>query len=68
MEGNDQGGKKFSWRDFLSLGEVGAYFFRRKDPTRPVNVNIRVMHGINKFSIVIFILAILYLVAKRFLF
>jgi hypothetical protein len=60
--------KKSGWRHFLSLGEVGNYFFRKKDPTRPVNVNIRVMHGINKFSIIVFLLALIYLLAKRFLF
>ena len=52
--------------NFISMGEVGGYFFRRKDPNRPVNVNIRIMHGINKISIVIFLLAIIYLIAKRF--
>ena len=60
--------KKSGWRQFLSLGEVGAYFFRKKDPTRPRNVNIRMMHGINKFSIIVFLLAVIYLLAKRFLF
>lgn len=60
--------KKSGLRQFLSLGEVGNYFFRKKDPSRPVNVNIRVMHGINKFSIIVFLLALIYLLAKRFLF
>ncbi len=60
--------KKAGWRQFLSLGEVGAYFFRKKDPSRPRNVNIRMMHGINKFSIIVFLLAVIYLLAKRFLF
>lgn len=50
----------------FSLGEVGKYFFRKKDPNRPVNINIRVMHGINKISIIVFLLAVIYLVAKRF--
>lgn len=54
-------------RDFLSLGEVGRYFFRRKDPSRPSNFNIRVMHGINRISIIIFLLGILFLVLKRLL-
>ena len=60
--------KKFTLKGFLSLGEVGEYFFRKKDSSRPTNVNIRVMHGINKISIGIFLLAILYLLARRFLF
>ena len=48
------------------MGEVGKYFFRKKDPNRPVNFNIKVMHGINKISIIIFLLAVIYLVVKRF--
>ena len=58
--------KKRSLKEFLSLGEVGGYFFRKKDPNRPVNVNIKIMHGINKISIIIFLLAVIYLIAKRF--
>ncbi len=57
--------KKMNFREFFSMGEVGGYFFRKKDPNRPVNVNIRVMHGINKISIIVFLLAVIYLIAKR---
>lgn len=57
--------KKLSVREFLSLGEVGGYFFRRKDPSRPLNFNIRMMHGINKISIAVFLLGVLYLILKR---
>jgi hypothetical protein len=59
------GKKKLSFREFLSLGEVGGYFFRKKDPNRPSNINIKMMHGINKISIAIFLVAVLYLVLKR---
>jgi len=60
----DNTGKKNSWRTFFSLGEVGTYFFRKKDPSRPTNFNLRMMHGINKISIVIFLLGVLYLIYK----
>ena len=60
--------KKLSFREWLSLGEVGGYFFRKKDPNRPVNVNIRIMHGINRIAIAVFLLSILFFLAKRFLF
>lgn len=53
-----------SWKDFFGLGEVGGYFFRKKDPSRPSNINIRMMHGINKISIVIFLAGVLYLIFK----
>jgi hypothetical protein len=62
---NDQ--TKRTWKDFFSLGEVGEYFFRKKDPNRPTNVNIRMMHGINKISIIVFLLGIIFLILKRFL-
>jgi hypothetical protein len=57
--------KKLSLREFFSLGEVGEYFFRKKDPNRPSNINIKMMHGVNKISIAIFLMAVLYLILKR---
>lgn len=59
--------KKSGWKAFFQLGEVGGYFFRTKDPNRPTNINIRMMHGVNKISIAIFLLGVLYLVLKRVL-
>ncbi|MCW5911890.1 MAG: hypothetical protein KIT62_12490 [Cyclobacteriaceae bacterium] len=59
--------KKLSIREFFTLGEVGGYFFRRKDASRPSNINIRMMHGINKISIVVFLAGVLYLILKRFI-
>ena len=66
MEQQDQK-KKLRFKEFFKMGEVGEYFFRKKDPSRPNNINIRMMHGVNKLSIVIFLLAVIYLVVKRFL-
>jgi hypothetical protein len=59
--------KKLSFKDFFSLGEVGGYFFRTKDPNRPTNINLKMMHGVNKISIIIFLMGVLYLVLKRLL-
>ena len=58
--------KKLSTKEFFTLGEVGGYFFRKKDPNRPVNVNIKMMHGINKLSIIIFLLGVIFIIVKRF--
>ncbi|MBL7856799.1 MAG: hypothetical protein JNM57_03850 [Cyclobacteriaceae bacterium] len=58
--------KKSTFREFISLGEVGGYFFRKKDPNRPTNINLKMMHGINKISIGIFLVAVIYLIVKRF--
>jgi hypothetical protein len=59
--------KKSGLREFFTMGEVGGYFFRKKDPSRPSNINIKMMHGINKISIIIFLLGILFIILKRFL-
>lgn len=56
--------KKGGLREFFSLGEVGGYFFRKKDPNRPSNINIRMMHGVNKISIVVFLAGVIYLIFK----
>jgi hypothetical protein len=64
MEDNKETGKKNSLKQFFSLGEVGGYFFRRKDPNRPNNINIRMMHGVNKISIIVFLAGVIYLIFK----
>ncbi len=49
------------------MGEVGSYFFRKKDPNRPSNINIKMMHGVNRLAIIIFLLGLIYFIIKRFL-
>ncbi len=67
MENQQSEKKKLSFKEFFSLGEVGGYFFRKKDPNRPSNINIKMMHGVNKISIVIFLLGVIYIILKRLL-
>jgi hypothetical protein len=64
MENQKPATKHTTLREFFQLGEVGSYFFRKKDPSRPNNINIRMMHGINKISIVVFLLGVLFLIFK----
>lgn len=59
--------KKKGIKDFFTMGEVGGYFFRKKDASRPSNINIKMMHGINKISIIIFLLGVIFIILKRFL-
>jgi hypothetical protein len=68
MESEDEPtkNKKLSLKEFFRMGEVGNYFFRGKNSKRPSNINIRLMHGINRIAIIIFLLGILYMVLKRF--
>jgi hypothetical protein len=64
---NSETGEKKGVKEFFKLGEVGGYFFRKKDPSRYSDINIKMMHGINKISIIVFILGILFVIFKRFL-
>ena len=51
-------------KDFFSLGEFFGYFFRKADPNRPDNFNIRTMHVINKISMVMFLAGCIFFVVK----
>ena len=51
-------------KDFFSLGEFFGYFFRKADPNRPNNFNIRTMHVINKISMVMFLVGCIFFVVK----
>lgn len=62
---NQEAKRRPSFREVFQLGEVGSYFFRKKDPNRPSNINIKMMHGINKLSIIVFVVAVLYLVLRH---
>jgi hypothetical protein len=64
---NDIAKKKNSFKEFFKMGEVGGYFFRGKDPSRPKNINLKMMHGINKISIIVFLGAIIFLVLRHLL-
>jgi hypothetical protein len=55
-------------KEFFKLGEIGHYFirvFQKPDPDKPTNINLRMMHGINKISILIFLGALVFYIAKR---
>ncbi|WP_346348953.1 DUF6728 family protein [Pedobacter sp. JY14-1] len=43
------------------------YFFRKKDPARPDNINIRIMHVINAIAITVFLLGIIWKLIDWFL-
>jgi len=40
------------------------YFFRKKDPNRPINFNLKVMHAINAIAITMFLMGILWKLAE----
>ena len=65
MEENE---KKGGIREFFAIGEVFGYFFRKKDPNRKPDLNLRMMHGINKIAIIVFLLSILFFISKKLFF
>ncbi|MCG8384519.1 MAG: hypothetical protein MJA30_03180 [Cytophagales bacterium] len=65
MQQQDTKSEKNTLKDYFALGEVFGYFFRKKDPDRPSNFNIKMMHGINKISILMFLVALIILIVRR---
>ncbi len=49
---------------YFDLKEVASYYFRKKDPNRPSNTNIKIMHGINKISIIMFLIALVVMISR----
>lgn len=64
MENSKKNGVKGAG-EYFQFGEVLTYFFRKKDPNRKSNFNIKVMHGINKISILVFLAAVIVLLIRH---
>jgi hypothetical protein len=43
---------------------LGYITFRKRDPDEPNSFNLRMMHGINKISILMFLAGMIYLVIR----
>lgn len=55
---------KLTTKEAFDFGPMLGYFFRKKDPNRPTNFNLRMMHGVNKISIVMFLIALTVIIAR----
>jgi hypothetical protein len=53
--------------DYFAVGEVFGYFFRKPDPNRTTNFNLRTMHRINKISILMFLAGVVFVVVRALL-
>ena len=56
--------------DYFKLGDVFRYFYRvfqKPDPSRPTNTNIRMMHGINRISIIMFLICLIVMIVRAIL-
>ncbi len=56
--------EKLTWKNFFQLGELGGYFFRKKDPNRPSNISLKMMHGVNKISILMFLACVIIIITR----
>ena len=54
-------------KNLFDLGPALGYFFRKNDPSRPANFNLRTMHFINKLSIAMFLVALVVLLYRWFI-
>ncbi len=49
---------------FFNFKEVLNYYFRKKDPNKKIDLNLKMMHGINKISIIIFLVALVIIITR----
>lgn len=49
---------------YFDFREVLTYFFRKKDPNRPTNTSLKMMHGVNKISIIMFLICFIVIVSR----
>ena len=50
----------------FNFSEVATYFFRKNDPNRKTTFNLKVMHGINKVSMMIFLVCLIVMAIRFF--
>lgn len=54
-------------KNYFQLGDVFKYFirvFKKPDPNDPSSINLRMMHGINRISIVMFLFCVIVMVVR----
>ena len=54
-------------KKYFQLGDVFYYFvrvFKKSDPNAPTSFNLRMMHGINRISIVMFLFCVIVMIIR----
>ena len=64
---NDNKKERASVKEYLQFNELFTYFFRKKGRDEKADFGLKSMHFVNKFSMIVFLIAILYLVMKHIL-
>lgn len=49
---------------FFDFKEVLNYYFRKKEPGKKIDFNLKMMHGINKISIIMFMVALVIIITR----
>lgn len=52
------------FKEYFGFQEVWGYYFRKKDPNRPINTNLKMMHGVNKISMLMFLVALVIIITR----
>ena len=55
------------FKKYFQLGDVFKYFirvFKKPDPNDPTSFNLKMMHGINRISIVMFLFCVIVMVFR----
>lgn len=47
------------WKQILTY-----FYLRKRDPNEPRNTNIKMMHGMNRISILLFLIAIIVMIVR----
>jgi hypothetical protein len=59
--------KKDEGSGYFDLSRVWGYYFRKKDPNNLPGINTRIMHGINKIAIFMFLIGVVIMIVKAVL-
>ncbi len=67
MENKEAQKGRNSFQEYFAVNELFQYFARvfKKDPNSKFNINLRMMHGINRISIVMFLIALTVWIIRR---
>ncbi|MCB0700994.1 MAG: hypothetical protein H6551_09070 [Chitinophagales bacterium] len=47
------------WKQILTY-----LYLRKRDPNEPRNINIKMMHGMNRISIIVFFIAVIIMIVR----
>lgn len=56
-------------KKYFQLGDVFYYFvrvFKKPNPNDPTSFNLRMMHGINRISIIMFLFCLIVMIVRAF--